>query len=325
MQLLKIAILQLVACWPVVVHSHSEQSPLLQPSVLSTSPLLEFHKSLCEFSSISHHEGAVAQYLVSYLTAHNLTVETQRVDYSTDSRMNVLAYYGRHRRTRVLLSSHIDVVPPFIPYERHGDVIWGRGTVDAKGAVAAQVIATMELFASLEISEGDLGLLFVVGEEIGGDGMRKVNELNMTWETVIFGEPTELKLASGHKGTMSLDIKAKGKAGHSGYPELGQNANSMLIKVLSELEKMELPYSEKYGNTTLNIGTMEGGVAANVIAETASAKISFRIANGGIEQLEELVMQVVEGTGLGLGVDFHGGYEAVDTDHDVPGRWAPGE
>lgn len=119
------------------------------------------------------------------------------------------------------------------------------------------------MLASREVSPNDVSLLFVVGEEIGGDGMRRVNDLQLEWKTVIFGEPTELKLASGHKGILIFTVKAHGKAGHSGYPWLGQSANSMLLPALVALQKLELPSSKKYGNSTLNIGQIRGGVAAS--------------------------------------------------------------
>lgn len=93
--------------------------------------------------------------------------------------------------------------------------------------------------------------------------MRRVNDLQLEWKTVIFGEPTELKLASGHKGNLIFTVKARGKAGHSGYPWLGQSANHMLVPALVALQKLELPSSEKYGNSTLNIGQIMGGIAAS--------------------------------------------------------------
>lgn len=73
----------------------------------------------------------------------------------------------------MLVSSHIDTVPPFWEYERKGKEIWGRGTVDAKGSVASQIVAFEELREKGKILEGDVALLFVVGEEQGGDGMKK--------------------------------------------------------------------------------------------------------------------------------------------------------
>jgi len=217
------------------------------------------------------------------------------------------------------VSSHIDTVPPYWKYERRGDEIWGRGSVDAKGSVATQIIAVEELLAADKIGEGDVALLFVVGEEVGGDGMKKANNLGLTWESCIFGEPTELKLASGHKGIMSVEITAKGKAGHSGYPELGKSANAMLIEALYALQHVNLPWNEKYGNTTLNIGRMEGGVAANVIAEDATANIAIRIADGQPAAIEKIILDTLQQTGEELEVKFNGGYGPVYIDSDVPG------
>lgn len=193
-----------------------------------------------------------------------------------------------------MVTSHIDTVPPFWPYERRGDEIWGRGTVDAKGSVAAQIKAVEDLLAQGAIGEGDVALLFVVGEEVGGEGMRKANDLGLKWDTVIFGEPTELKLATGHKGNLGVKIHAKGKAGHSGYPELGRNANGMLVPALYALMNADLPWSEKYGNTTLNLGRIEGGVAANVIAEDASAAIAIRIADGTPAAVKKIILDAIQ-------------------------------
>ncbi|KAK3085179.1 hypothetical protein LTR53_020117, partial [Teratosphaeriaceae sp. CCFEE 6253] len=113
------------------------------------------------------------------------------------------------------------------------------------------------------ISPDDIAFLFVVGEEVGGDGMRKANDLGLEPQTIVFGEPTEGKLASGHKGNLMVKLTAKGKAAHSGYPWLGRSANEVLVKALAALMELgqNLPESEKYGLTTLNIGHMEGGVA----------------------------------------------------------------
>lgn len=220
-----------------------------------------------------------------------------------------------------MISSHLDVVPPFWPYERKGDEIWGRGSVDAKACVATQITAVEELLAAEKIGEGDIALLFVVGEETRGDGMKKANDLGLQWKTVIFGEPTELKLASGHKGIMTLEIKAKGKAGHSGYPQLGRNANSMLIPALYALQNVALPYSEKYGNTTINIGRIEGGVAANVIAEDAVAQVSIRIAEGTPAVVEKILMDTIQKASEELDVKVSQGYGPVYIDSDVEGKY----
>lgn len=312
----------LLTSWAQVALSIVAQEPILESST-SSSKLLDLHKDLVEHESITGNEHNVAKYLISYLKSKNFTVETQDVAPFEDQKLpreNILAYIGKTRKTRTLVSSHIDTVPPFWKYERIGDEIWGRGSVDAKGSVATQIIAVEELLAAGKIAEGDVALLFVVGEEQGGDGMKKANDLGLNWETCIFGEPTELKLASGHKGIMSVDVKAKGKAGHSGYPELGRSANAMLIPALNALLNMELPWSEKYGNTTLNVGRIEGGVAPNVIAEEAYANIAIRIADGEPKVIEKIILDTLQQVGQELDVKFGGGYGPVYIDSDVPGK-----
>lgn len=156
--------------------SAATQRPLQSQTSL-TSSLLSLHKSLVEVPSISGSERNVSSFLSEYLESKNFTVEVQPV---TKDRENILAYTGSSRKTKTLVTSHIDTVPPFWPYERHGDEIWGRGTVDAKGSVASQILAVESLLESSQIQEGDVGLLFVVGEEKGGEGMRIANDLGLS-------------------------------------------------------------------------------------------------------------------------------------------------
>ncbi|KFY71695.1 hypothetical protein V499_08122 [Pseudogymnoascus sp. VKM F-103] len=312
-----------LASYAVSALSISPQMPLYNTDSEDESSslvgLLLLHKSLVEIPSISGAEHNVAKWLASYLEGEGFTVESQVV--STDPpRENIFAYIGSERHTRTLITSHIDTVPPYWPYERRGDEIWGRGTVDAKGAVAAQIKAVEALRDSKSISEGDVGMMFVVGEEVNGAGMLKVNELGLSWETVIFGEPTELKLASGHKGILKFRIDAHGKGGHSGYPEVGRNANDMLIPALAELANIDWPRSERFGNTTYNIGRMEGGVADNVIAADAYALVSVRVADGDPEVLERAISDALLAVAPDLKITMApGGYGPVPINHDVEG------
>ncbi|KAJ4038960.1 hypothetical protein NW761_010425 [Fusarium oxysporum] len=293
----------------------SVQLPFSHESVKS-SALLELHKSLVERPSITGSEKHVTDFLQTYLQDAGFTVETQSVAKNRD---NILAYYNNTRKTKVLVTSHIDTVPPFWPYERRGDEIWGRGTVDAKGSVAAQIIAVQELFDKKEVNDGDVALLFVVGEETGGPGMGNVNDLGLSWESVVFGEPTELKLARGHKGGLGFTIKANGKAGHSGYPETGSNAIDSLVRGLAALQKIELPGSKEFGNTTFNVGRIEGGVAGNVIPASAYATGGVRVAGGTPEGIKDLILQAVEESDPSLVVEFSYGIGPVPTDYDVDG------
>ena len=223
----------------------------------------------------------------------------------------------------MLLTSHIDTVPPFYNYSIHSDgSIWGRGVVDDKACVAAQIIALLQLLSSGSRAGEDTALLFVVGEETGGDGMRAANDMGFAPppETVIFGEPTELRLASGHKGLLGFTLHVKGKGGHSGYPELGKSANLVLIRALTALTDLQLPSSDKYGNSTLNIGKVEGGVAANVIAENASAEIGVRLAGGTATEAKALIMATVHSIDKTIEVEWMSeGYGPVHIDSDVEG------
>ncbi|RFU35291.1 hypothetical protein B7463_g1090, partial [Scytalidium lignicola] len=261
-------------------------------------------------------ENTAARSEESSEKSKGFTVKTQTVSQGRD---NILAYIGESPKTRVLVTSHIDTVPPFLPYERRGDEIWGRGSVDAKGSVATQIIAVESLLEESKIGEGDVALLFVVGEEEDSAGMLAANALGLSWEAVIFGEPTELKLGSGHKGGIGITIKARGKAGHSGYPELGKNAIDMLIRALSSLNELELPRSERYGDTTINLGTINGGVAANVIAEEAIASLTVRIAAGSPESIKEMVETAIYKASPEVEIDYTLGIGPVPLDHDIDG------
>lgn len=308
-----IAVAALPAAWaeqrPLKQQPHGNSAYSIE---LPSTPLLNLHRNLVEINSVTGKEKTVGNYLVSYLRSLNLTVDTQEV---AKDRFNIHAYAPGHRKTRALFSSHIDTVPPFYNYTlkhpissfSHKDKtseteIWGRGTVDDKACVASQITAFESLRKSGAIKPSDLGLLFVVGEETGGDGMVKANELGLSWDAVIFGEPTESKLASGHKGLMQFEVRVKGKAAHSGYPWLGRSANEVLIAALAGIERLKdlsedeggLPRSEKYGNTTLNIGKIEGGVAGNVVAESAVAIVSGRLAGGTVAETKAIVIETIE-------------------------------
>lgn len=230
-----------------------------------------------------------------------------------------------------------DEVPPFLPYKyNHNDgnaTIFGRGSVDAKGSVAAQVIAINRLISASKISADDVAVLYVVGEEVDGAGMRKANDLKLEPKSVIFGEPTEGKLVSGHKGITLVELNAKGKAGHSGYPWLGRSANEVLVSALTAIVHLgdKLPQSDKYGTTTFNLGKLEGGVAANVIAQNATARIAVRIAEGSPELIQQEIKKAVHHAVRGfledhlqpedvIDVSFGSqAYGPIDIDADVPG------
>ncbi|KAF7715496.1 Carboxypeptidase [Penicillium ucsense] len=331
--------------------------------LLQHDPLLSFHRDLVSIESISGNEHDVGIFVADFLRAKNFTVVKQKVapvkkkgdvpdndDETPKTRYNIYAYPSSLQEPpSILVTSHIDTVPPFIPYSVHkpesatsrsesvdDHVIAGRGSVDAKGSVAAQVYAVLE---TLEANpDARLGLLFVVGEEIGGDGMKTFSESEINsksaYHTVIFGEPTEAKLVSGHKGMLGFEVLAHGKAAHSGYPWLGKSAVSAILPALSRVDQLGnlpvsqggLPSSDKYGNTTLNIGTIRAGVATNVVPASARADVAVRLAAGTPEEAREIIRRAVKDATreveADVEVDFSNHNEAYspqDLDTDVDG------
>lgn len=281
--------------------------------------LFDLHRALVSTPSVSYSESHAGHLLSRFLKGQGLTVDHQPVG---EDRFNILAYKGLANDTKVVLTSHIDTVPPFFGYQvtQDGTQIYGRGSVDDKASVAAQTVAFLSLFESLE--EGQVALLFDVGEEHGGDGIRWVEEnIDYQWNTVIFGEPTELKLGVGHKGGFTGVVNVTGRASHSGYPELGIDANSILIDVLASIKAIEWPSDELLGPSTVNIGKLEGGVAANVISPHAEAHVLVRVS-GELESLEGLINDAINSTGHGVHVEFgssgfaHG---PVFFDYKIPG------
>ncbi|QBZ53347.1 hypothetical protein PoMZ_09025 [Pyricularia oryzae] len=214
---------------------------------------------------------------------------------------------------RLLITSHIDVVPPYIPYSIDADpsdatdetIIRGRGSADAKGSVASQIIAVEELVHRKLIHPEDVMLLYVVGEEVDGAGMKRFSDSLEDpskqfhgFESVIFGEPTENKLACGHKGIIACTITATGKAGHSGYPWSGESANEMLMRALVRILDTDLGSSDEYGNTTINVGTLAGGIAFNQLVRKTRATLPFAIKS---RQYWQKKMQIISVLNVGSG------------------------
>ncbi|KAF7530901.1 hypothetical protein G7054_g9400 [Neopestalotiopsis clavispora] len=242
-------------------------------------PVVHLLKSLMSIVSTSELEHGIGVFLEEHL--HGLGYTVERIPIAPGStRHNVYAYLGSARQTRVLLTAHMDTVPPHIPLTVTGDIIRGRGSSDDLGPLAAQILAAEELRREGKIrDEGDIGLLFVVGEENGGHGMIAANDMGLTWESGIFAEPTESKLAKGHKGQVAFEVIAKGVACHSGYPHLGKSATTALLNVLNDLSAATWPESDLLGPSTFNIGTLEGGEKHNIVAPSAKALCEVRMVS----------------------------------------------
>jgi acetylornithine deacetylase len=241
--------------------------------------VFELTRKLISIPSISGDEKSVAEFLAEYLSAAGFQVELKD---AAAGRPNVYAQRGD---PDVVLSTHTDTVPPYIEFGEDDEFIYGRGACDAKGIIAAMLKAVEAL---IESNVTDFGVLFVVGEEAGSIGARKANKIPNRSRYLINGEPTELKLALGSKGALRAGFKATGRAAHSAYPEKGESAIDKLLGVLGDLRNAELPTDPTLGATTMNIGMIKGGVAANVIPPEAEAEVMFRVVTHN-ESLKQLI------------------------------------
>jgi acetylornithine deacetylase len=203
-------------------------------------------------------------------------------------RANVLALHGN---PEIVLSTHMDTVPPFIPPSEDSEYIYGRGACDAKGIIASQVMAAERLMAE---GINNFGLLFLVGEEVMSDGARKANQSPRGTLYMINGEPTENKLALGTKGFLRVDLLARGKMAHSAYPHLGESAIEKLLDILADVRALTLPNDPVLGACTLNIGMISGGRAANVIPDEARAQLVYRTVSESSE-LRERIVRLLDG------------------------------
>lgn len=247
--------------------------------------LFNLTKELVSIESITGNEQRCGNFLCGFLEARGFRVEAQPVE---SGRANVLALRGN---PEVVLSTHMDTVPPYFPASEDSEFIYGRGSCDAKGIIAAQIIAAQQLVAE---GVNDFGLLFVVGEEVMSDGARKANESPRGTKYMINGEPTENKLALGTKGFLRVDLRARGKMAHSAYPHLGESAIEKLLDVLADLRALPLPHDPVLGPCTLNIGTISGGRAANVIPDEARATLVYRTVNV-TQDLRDRIVRLLEG------------------------------
>ena len=245
--------------------------------------LFELTRKLIDIESITANEREVGDFLWHQLSAlaarFDGTVERMPVEPQRD---NLFARFGE---PHVVLSTHMDTVPPFIVSREDQEHIWGRGACDTKGIIAAMITAVTGLLAA---GKRNFGLLFVVGEERNSAGALVAGENPRGSKFLINGEPTENKLALGSKGVLRIELTAEGRMAHSAYPELGDSAIDRLLDALTRIRNIALPTDELLGPSTLNIGTIAGGRAPNVISDKAEAELLIRVV-GDPSELRRLV------------------------------------
>jgi len=249
---------------------------MLEP--LSANPInpIRLTRELCEIESTTYHEGLVGVFLADFLERRGWAVEKTPVAQPPESatagpRWNV--YAGVAGQTPDLVfSTHMDTVPPYIPFSEDEEFLYGRGVSDAKGIIAAQVAAA----EALRAAGFHIGLLFVSGEERDSAGAKAANLEPKGSRFLINGEPTDNRLALASKGALRAAFKSTGKMAHSAYPELGESAVHKLVEALARVLALPLPSLEDVGPSTINIGQIHGGHAPNVIADKAEAQVLVR-------------------------------------------------
>ncbi len=251
--------------------------------------LFQLTRAMVDIESTTPAEGRVAEFVYQQLSPlvarHGGQLERIPVE---PGRENIFASFGT---PLITLSTHMDTVPPFFPSREDDSHIWGRGSCDAKGILAAMMEAARTL---LENGTTNIGLLFVVGEERNSAGALASAKISRGTRYIICGEPTENRLAVASKGVLRYELIARGHMAHSAYPELGESAIEKLLEVLTELRRISMPTDDLLGPSTLNIGTIEGGRAPNVIADFARAEILIRLV-GNPALLRQAVARICTG------------------------------
>ena len=248
---------------------------------------LELTRALVALETPTGSEGPATDFLDTLLRRAGYHTVRQPV---SPGRENLYAYRAS---PTVVFSTHLDTVPPYVPLSEDADIIHGRGSCDAKGLAAAMIAAAERLSGR---GEQRIGLLFLVGEENGSDGARVAGELSPRGRFLINGEPTENRLSIGQKGSLRVDLTARGKAAHSAYPEEGDSAIEKLLDILTDLRQTKLPTDDFFGETTLNIGLISGGLATNVIPPFAEAGLHIRMVSE-LEPVQQALEKAVAGRG----------------------------
>ena len=257
---------------------------------------IELTRRLVGIESTTYHEEPAGEFLHAFLEGEGWEVERMPVERpaagtpgggGAGQRFNVYATMPGVT-AEVVLSTHMDTVPPYVGLREDDEYLYGRGTCDAKGIIAAQWAAATRLR-----DEGvRVGLLFVVGEERDSAGAKFANQNPRGSRFLINGEPTDNRLALASKGCLRVEMFADGKMAHSAYPELGESAIDKLIGALHDVQALELPVVEGIGESTLNVGLISGGRAPNVIADAAEAHLLVRLVGPSEETRAEILKAV---------------------------------
>jgi acetylornithine deacetylase len=269
---------------------------------------IQLTKELVDIESTTYCEGPAGVFLHEYLTAQRYVVERMPVAQpdrastpgaGSGERFNVYAALPGVTPD-IVLSTHMDTVPPFFGCTEDDVFLYGRGSCDAKGIIAAQVAAADQLReAGVKV-----GLLFLVGEERDSAGAIEANKSPKGSRFLINGEPTDNRIATASKGALRVELRAKGRMAHSAYPELGESAINKLVEALHDILAMPLPFEPEIGPSTLNIGIISGGYAPNVISDKAEAHLLIRTVGSSDEIRRSLTAVVGDRADIAFSLDL---------------------
>ncbi|NPV70535.1 MAG: M20 family metallopeptidase [Firmicutes bacterium] len=270
-------------------------------------------------------EKAAAEYVVNFLGRYGF--EGRLLEHG-DSRATALCRLrGRGDAPAVVFNGHLDVVPAGTqkwavdPFEGtiQSSRVWGRGSADMKGGLAAMMVALKAIAEAGPPLRGDIVLTATAGEEVDMSGAKAlVVEHDLAGaQAIIIAEPTDNRIGVAERGLFWLEITTCGKTAHGSTPHLGKNAIMMMLPLLQRLDRLDIPFTRHplLGGFTRSINTIAGGVKTNVVPDRCVATVDMRTVPGqshaGILEQVERLLSDAEATDQ----SFRGSVRAV---HDLP-------
>ncbi len=262
---------------------------------------VELAKQLVSIPSFDNNKQ-VSLYLKEYLEKNGVTVKA----IESKNVVNLISRIGNGKPS-LLLNAHTDTVPPQIGAEMQkavvkGGKLTGLGAVDMKSGVAAMTTAFLELAKCQDELNGQVTLVLVGDEEKGGaDGTNATVAKGVIADYVVIGEPTNLKVCLGQKSALQFELSSNGVARHSSRIQPGDNAVTKVVSAVSRLEKaFPTPIGSDevvFNQTTMNVGTIFGGTAVNVVPSRCVALVDFRFSPGiDLEDMREKIRKNLNGS-----------------------------
>jgi acetylornithine deacetylase len=219
---------------------------------------------LVHIASVSHHEHQISLFVEEKLGQLDMDV--------TRLGSNLIGKVG-HGKPVLMFCGHLDTVPPYFPPSITGTRLYGRGSADDKGGIAA-VIDAITHTSKTELC-GTLLTLFVTDEELGSQGAQDIiPQVHADFGVVC--EPTNLEIVNGHKGRLTFSIESVGKSAHASKPALGENAIVRMANLISAMEEMQLNHHPILGRETITVTGIAAGSAPNVVPDRCRIDVDYR-------------------------------------------------